>query len=56
MVVSNGSRLVVKIASRPRLRFLQALLAVGALDMMRKQLLTLKELTEHEAGTSSRLG
>jgi len=52
----NGSRLVVKIASRLCLRLLHALLAVGDLVMMRKQLLTLKELAEHEVGTSSRLG
>lgn len=52
----NGSRLVVKIASRPRHRLLYALLAVGDLVMMRKQLLTLKELIEHEAEFSSRFG
>ena len=51
----NGSRLVVKTASRPRLRLLHWLLAIGDLVMMRKQLLTLKELAEHEAGTSPQL-
>lgn len=52
----NGSRLVVKIASRPRHRLLHVLLAVGDLVMMRKQLLTLKELVEQEAEFSSRFG
>ena len=52
----SGSRLVVKVASRLCLRLLHPLLAVGDLVMMRKQLLTLKELAEHEAGTSSQLG
>jgi len=52
----NGSRLVVKIASRLCPRLLHWLLAVGDLVVMRKQFLTLKELAEHEAGTSSQLG
>lgn len=54
--VTSGSRLVVKIASRPRHRLLHALLAVGDLVMMRKQLLTLKELAEREEGNSPRSG
>ncbi len=47
----GGSRLLVKIASRPRLRILHSLLAVGDFIMMRKQLLTLKSLAEKEART-----
>ncbi len=56
LALRNGSRPVVKVASRLCLRLLHSLLAVGDFVMMRKQLLTLKELAEHEVGTSSRLG
>lgn len=46
---AHGTRLFVKVTSRPRLQLLHALLAVGDFIMMRKQLLTLKSLAEREA-------
>lgn len=48
---ARGSRLLVKIASRPRRQLVHGLLAVGDFVMMRKQLLTLKQLAEQEAAS-----
>lgn len=45
----SGTRLFVKITSRPRRQLIHGMLAIGDLVMMRKQLLTLKELAEQEA-------
>jgi hypothetical protein len=52
----SGSRLFVKVAVQPRYHLLHALLVVGDLVMMRKQLLTFKELAERDAGAAPRLG
>jgi hypothetical protein len=46
----RGSRLVLKVVARTT-RWLAPLLSVGDLVMARKQLVTLKELAERDAGT-----
>jgi len=49
----SGCRLFVKIAALPRRQLIHGMLAVGDLVMMRKQLLTIKELAEQEAASGA---